>query len=256
MPTPKKKESENDFVDRCIPIVLAEGTAEDGAQAAAICHSMFKAWKKKQEGKSMNPEIERRYFPVTELRAIADEKGLRHITGYAAIFDSLSDDLGGFREKIDKGAFKKTIKKDDVRALKNHNTDYVIARTKSGTLKLSEDERGLKIDAMPPDASWARDLMTSIERGDIDQMSFGFQTVTDRWETQNKEEIRTLMEVKLFDVSPVTFPAYPDTEVGLRSLEEYRKNTPPVGGEDRVEDCGMNVLLGEEDETYRKIMNV
>ena len=202
-------------------------------------------------------EIERRNFPVEELRAITDDKGLRHITGYAAVFNSLSDNLGGFREKIDKGAFKKSIKKDDVRALKNHNTDYVIARTKSGTLKLSEDERGLKIDALPPDAGWARDLMVSIERGDIDQMSFGFMTISDRWETKDKEEIRTLEEVQLFDVSPVAFPAYPDTAVGLRSLDEYQKtkNTPPEGGEHTVED-NMSVLLGEEDEIYRKIIGI
>jgi len=204
-------------------------------------------------------EIERRNFPVEELRAITDDKGLRHITGYAAVFNSLSDNLGGFREKIDKGAFKKSIKKDDVRALKNHNTDYVIARTKSGTLKLSEDERGLKIDALPPDAGWARDLMVSIERGDIDQMSFGFMTISDRWETKDKEEIRTLEEVQLFDVSPVAFPAYPDTAVGLRSLGEYQKtkNIPPEGGENKVEDISRSaVLLGEEDEIYRKIIGI
>lgn len=202
-------------------------------------------------------EIERRNLPVTELRAITDDKGLRHITGYAAVFDSLSEDLGGFREKIDKGAFKKTIKKDDVRALKNHNADYVIARTKSGTLKLSEDEHGLMIDATPPDTQWARDLMSSIDRGDIDQMSFGFQTVSDRWETQSKEEIRTLMEVRLFDVSPVTFPAYADTEVGLRSLEEYRKTALPkgaIGGEG--ERSALTVLLMEEDEIYKQIMQI
>lgn len=204
-------------------------------------------------------EIERRNFPVEELRAITDDKGLRHITGYAAVFNSLSDDLGGFREKIDPGAFKRTIKKDDVRALKNHNTDYVIARTKSGTLKLSEDERGLKIDALPPDAGWARDLMVSIERGDIDQMSFGFMTISDRWETKGKEEIRTLEEVHLLDVSPVAFPAYPDTTVGLRSREEYRKakNTPPEGGEHTAEDISRSmVLLSEEDDIYRKIIGI
>jgi hypothetical protein len=202
-------------------------------------------------------EVERRNFPVTELRAVTDDKGLRHITGYAAIFDSLSEDLGGFREKIEPGAFKKSIKKDDVRALKNHNTDYVIARTKSGTLKLSEDERGLKIDATPPDAQWAKDLMESIDRGDIDQMSFGFQTVTDRWETQNNEEIRTLVEVRLFDVSPVTFPAYPDTEVGLRSLDEYRKTASPSNGDGGggLDPTIMNGLLAAEEEQLRLQIN-
>jgi hypothetical protein len=173
--------------------------------------------------KNRKNEIERRNFPVEELRAITDEEGLRHISGYAAVFNSLSEDLGYFREKIDPGAFSETINADDVRALKNHNSDYVLGRNKSGTLTLSEDQRGLKIDIQPPDAQWARDLMVSIDRGDIDQMSFGFQTVADRWEIVDEKEVRTLMKVRLFDVSPVTFPAYPDTEVGLRSLEEYRK---------------------------------
>jgi len=167
-------------------------------------------------------EIERRNFPVEELRAITDEEGLRHIVGYAAVFNSLSEDLGGFREKIDPGAFADTLNTGDVRALKNHNSDYVLGRNKSGTLTLSEDQRGLKIDIMPPDAQWAKDLMVSIDRKDIDQMSFGFRTIDQMWEGEYPDEIRTLMKVQLFDVSPVTFPAYPDTEVGLRSLEEYR----------------------------------
>jgi len=202
--------------------------------------------------------IERRDFPVTELRAITDDKGLRTITGYAAVFDSLSEDLGGFREKIEPGAFKKSIKKDDVRALWNHDSSYVLARNKSKTLTLKEDEHGLKIDITPPDAQWARDLMTSIDRGDVDQMSFGFQTITDRWETQNKEEIRTLMEVKLFDVSPVAFPAYPDTEVGLRSLEEYRKTVIPSNDEEEEEEDPLITLnlLAEEDELFGIINQV
>ncbi len=168
-------------------------------------------------------EFERRNFPVTDLKTITDENGLRHITGYAAVFNALSEDLGRFREKIDPGAFSKTINADDIRALKNHNSDYPLGRNKSGTLTLSEDQRGLKIDIAPPDTQWARDYMVSIDRGDVDQMSFGFETKAQRWEGEYPEEIRTLMEVKLYDVSPVTFAAYPDTEVGLRSLEEYRK---------------------------------
>ncbi|MFA5706430.1 MAG: HK97 family phage prohead protease [Candidatus Neomarinimicrobiota bacterium] len=184
--------------------------------------------------KKKKNEIERRNYPVTELRAITDEKGLRHITGYAAVFNSLSEDLGDYREKIDPGAFSETIRNDDIRALKNHNADYVLGRNKSGTLTLGEDQRGLKIDIIPPDAQWARDYMESIDRGDVDQMSFGFRTLEHRWEGEYPEEIRTLMKVRLFDVSPVTFPAYPDTEVGLRSLEEYRKSqkTPQKEGEE------------------------
>jgi len=168
-------------------------------------------------------QIERRNYVVSELRAITEEKGLRHIAGYAAIFNAMSDDLGWFREKIEPGAFAESIQIDDIRALWNHNSNYVLGRNKSGTLTLSEDAHGLKIDILPPDTQWARDLMVSIDRGDVTQMSFGFETLSDRWETVDKQEIRTLVKVRLIDVSPVTFPAYPNTEVGLRSLEEYRK---------------------------------
>jgi len=173
--------------------------------------------------KKKENEIERRYFPVEEFRAITDEAGLRHIVGYAAVFNSLSEDLGHFREKIDPGAFAETINSDDIRALKNHNSDYVLGRNKSKTLTLEEDQRGLKIDIIPPDTQWARDLMVSIDRKDVDQMSFGFRTLEYRWEGEYPNEIRTLMKAQLFDVSPVTFPAYPDTEVALRSFEEHRK---------------------------------
>jgi uncharacterized protein len=187
--------------------------------------------RKSREVKDMKSKIERRNFPATEIRAMTDDKGLRHIIGYAAVFNSLSEDLGGFREKIMPGCFARACKEGDVRALKNHNSDYVIARTKSGTLMLSEDAHGLKMDAMPPDAQWVKDMMASIDRGDIDQMSFGFRTLTDEWNIVDGENIRTLLDVELFDVSPVAFPAYPDTEVGLRSLEEYRKGAAvPPGG--------------------------
>lgn len=182
-------------------------------------------------------EFERRNFTATELRAVSDDAGVRHITGYAAVFNSLSEDLGGFREKIAPGAFARAIKEDDVRALWNHNSDCVLGRTKSGTLRLSEDTHGLKIECDPPDAQWVRDLMASIDRGDIDQMSFGFMVRSNpdgsrgaQWEEENGEDIRTLTDVELFDVSPVTFPAYPDTEVGLRSLEEHKKSAAIAGG--------------------------
>jgi len=194
----------------------------------------------------MKPAIERRNFNLSELRAITDDKGLRKITGYAAVFNSPTD-VGWFREKIEPGAFGASIGSDDIRALWNHDSNYVLGRNKSGSLMLVEDLHGLKIEIDPPDTQWARDLMVSMERGDVSQMSFGFQTLTDRWELQDGKEIRTLEKVKLFDVSPVTFPAYPDTEVGLRSLEEYRKKEPEI----KDDNLGLNVLLAEEDELYK-----
>jgi len=174
------------------------------------------------------PELKRSYGLALERRAFsfevkAAETEKPKIAGYAAVFNKLSQDLGGFRELIKPGAFAKTIQNADVRALWNHDPNYVLGRTKSGTLKLEEDETGLYIEIDPPDTQWARDLMESIRRGDVDQMSFGFRTVADSWRTENGETIRELLEVELFDVSPVTFPAYPQTSVGVRSAEDVYK---------------------------------
>lgn len=160
-------------------------------------------------------EKEYRVFPL-ELRVSDDKKKIR---GYAAVFNQWSEDLGGFREKIRPGAFSKTIKEADVRALFNHDPNYVLGRNKAGTLRLTEDDKGLEIEVDPPETQWARDLLISIDRGDINQMSFGFSTVKDEWGGDKGEATRELVEVKLFDVSPVTYPAYPQTVVGVRSVE-------------------------------------
>ncbi len=162
-------------------------------------------------------EQERRYFAATELRArTGANPGL---TGHAAVFNQLSEDLGGYREKIQSGAFADTIKSGDVRALWNHDPNFILARTKSGTLKLAEDNTGLKIDADLPDTTFARDLLKSIERGDVDQMSFGFMVLPEgsSWRMEEGTLVRTLLKVELFDVSPVTFPAYPQTDVSARA---------------------------------------
>lgn len=166
--------------------------------------------------------IERRVFPVRELRVAGEGDQPRKINGYAAVFNELSEDLGGFIERIKPGAFAKTLQEADVRALWNHDPNYVLGRTKPGTLRLAEDQTGLAIEIDPPmEAQWARDLMVSMIRGDVDQMSFGFRTIRDEWVTAGEQIVRTLLEVQLYDVSPVTFPAYPQTEVNVRGWEPY-----------------------------------
>ena len=162
-----------------------------------------------------------------ELRA-GDDDGTLTIVGYAAKFDRESQDLGGFVEVIRSGAFRRAVQEDDVRALLNHDPNFVLGRTKSRTLRLSEDATGLRIEIDVPDAQWARDLYRSIERGDIDQMSFAFSVVKDAWtrrEDETPDTLRELLEVRLHDVSPVTYPAYEDTEVGVRSVIENRDLT-------------------------------
>lgn len=166
----------------------------------------------------MNENIERRVVSVAnfEVReATGDEPPV--ISGYAAVFNEWSEDLGGFVEKIEPGAFSGAISRDDVRALVNHDANYVLGRNIAGTLLMEEDEQGLRVVIMPPETTWATDLMTSMRRGDIDQMSFGFGVIDDDWRSENGMTRRTLKELRLYDVSVVTYPAYPQTTVAVRS---------------------------------------
>jgi len=157
-------------------------------------------------------------FPV-ELRNAGEGEEERKIVGRPAIFNQLSRNLGGFRERILPGAFTKTLQESNAKALWNHDKNYVLGSMRSGTLSITEDIEGLSFEAMPPDTQWARDFMQSVERGDVDQMSFRFRAVRDRW-TKDEENnlIRELVEVQLIEVSPVTFPAYPQTSVDLREM--------------------------------------
>lgn len=163
--------------------------------------------------------IEYRAFPLKEIRLQDREGGLPMIAGHAAVFNVLSEVIwGSFRERVLPGAFSKTIGEADVRALWNHDPNHIIGRNKAGTLRLAEDETGLAIEIDPPDTQTARDLTVSMKRGDVDQMSFGFDVVKDRWIETDSMPVRELVEVRLWDVSPVTFPAYPETDVAVRSI--------------------------------------
>ena len=146
------------------------------------------------------------------------------IVGHAAVFNTIAGDGLWFREKIAAGAFSESIGQDDIRALWNHDSNIVLGRNTSGTLALREDEKGLWVEIDPPDTQSARDLMVSIERGDVSQMSFGFEVLTDEWERKEDEpDLRILKKVKLWDVSPVTFPFYTQTDVALRSHDKWQK---------------------------------
>lgn len=180
-----------------------------------------------QNNKNNIEGLERRNFTNSEIRV--ENADNREVVGYASVFtdadgnEALSENLGGFREKIDPEAFNGVLD-NDVRALFNHDPNLILGRTTAGTLSLSVDERGLKYNFIAPDTTAGRDLIVSLERGDVNQSSFGFIVEEDDWEEDNDGmTIRTIKKVgRLLDISPVVYPAYPDAEAGKRSLLNYR----------------------------------
>lgn len=164
-------------------------------------------------------DVEIRGVHGVETRADA---GKRTLIGYAAIFNSDTTIGDYFIERIDPAAFNKAVG-SDVRALVDHDTGRVIGRTKSGTLRLEIDTRGLKVEIDVPDTGDGRDLWTLVERGDISGMSFGFRVTKQEWDETGDLPVRTILEVELYEVSAVAFPAYEGTEIGLRSLDSARK---------------------------------
>jgi len=148
------------------------------------------------------------------------DDGSTRIVGYAAVFDSDSVDFGFFREVIRPGAFARTLREDgDVRALLDHDTGKIIGRTKAGNLKLTEDSRGLRIELTPIETEDGKKALEWVRSKVVDGMSFGFIPVNDRWSIKNGKSYRELLDVDLFEVSLVAFPAYPGTSAGVRSTE-------------------------------------
>ena len=164
----------------------------------------------------MIKDIERRASALgVETRADGDSK--KTLVGYAALFNSDTQIGDWFIERIAPGAFDEAIK-GDVRALIDHDTGRVIGRTKSKTLRLKTDDKGLGVEIVVPDTVDGRDLLTLVERGDISGMSFGFRVTKQEWDETGNIPVRTILEVELFEVSAVAFPAYEDTEIGARSM--------------------------------------
>lgn len=163
-----------------------------------------------------------RTFDITKLKTRdATENEPPKITGYAAVFNSKTSIGDFFEESIEPGAFSKTLSENgDIRALFNHNWDSVLGRTKSGTLYLEEDERGLKFEIELPNTTLGRDLAESMQRGDINQCSFGFFATEETWDYSVEPAQRTIHEVELYEISVVSIPAYEDTEAALVRSKE------------------------------------
>jgi HK97 family phage prohead protease len=171
---------------------------------------------KNQEQRGANTAVERRYAEHGgEVRARAES---RAVEGYAAMY-GVRADLGWFTEEIAAGAFDEADTAEVV-ALFNHDPNYPLARNSAGTLQIELDAKGLLYRFDAPNSPMGENLLESLKRGDIKQSSFGFTVKDDKWEMRDGREHRTILKVgSLFDVSPVTFPAYPDTTVAKRSKE-------------------------------------
>ncbi|MGA1074150.1 MAG: HK97 family phage prohead protease [Ilumatobacteraceae bacterium] len=207
--------------------------AEDGSSMDRGEHLMD-TYHRTEDGVTV-PDREVRRVERLELRQSDD--GLPMIEGYATVYDYRYDigggpDMGGFTEVIATGAASKSAQEADVRLLANHG-GLPLARTRSGTLQLESDDIGLKVRAtLDPTNPAAQEVRSAMERGDVDQMSFAFRVVRDQWNADYSE--RTISEVKLFDVSVVTYPANPATVVKLRAddqpAEDAAEEAPKASG--------------------------
>jgi len=219
------------------------------------------------------PQREYRVTPHAQIRA--KKNGDKQvIDGYAAVFNQLSVNLGWYRERIKPGAFADCLATSpDVRCLFNHDPSLLLGRTKNETLRLKEDNTGLHFEADPPDTNAARDVMTLIERRDVDQCSFGFYVTDAEWtqepdpdNSKNLILVRNINKAEVFDTSPVTYPAYEGTSVDLRGSiaklwpggipEDVRSHIPDLETRAKgADECDCNCAAcqdGECDECSNK----
>ena len=217
-----------------------------------------------------------RAIPLEGVEVRRNDDGGFSFRGTAAVFDKRSEDLGGFVEVIKRGAFKDVLE-DDVRLLFNHDPNFVMARTASGTLSLEEKPKGLVAEADIGDYSYANDIRLMLEREDVSQMSFAFRIDPMDESAQEWEELgdgtllRTIKRFsELFDVSVVTYPAYPQTDAGVRAMAKLHRgealaedereallsrlgpnstDTPPEERDDRADGSTEPVAQAEGDES-------
>ncbi|PHM46505.1 HK97 family phage prohead protease [Xenorhabdus miraniensis] len=162
-----------------------------------------------------------------EVRTDTQESQPTRIVGYGSVFNSRSEPLWGFREIIKPGAFDAVLK-DDVRGLFNHDPNFILGRSTAGTLTLAVDERGLQYDIQAPDTQTIRDLVLApMQRGDINQSSFAFRVARDGEHWYEDEEGIVIREItqfsRLYDVSPVTYPAYQAADSAVRAMNQWKE---------------------------------
>lgn len=222
LPTVIENETDVEFIVRAI--TDKEMVAKYPRQQERIVAAQEILQNHKRDSGDPNSKREMRIINDEDIEMrVEDKDGEKRLQGYAAKFNKWSEDLGYFREKIAPGAFTDAIKDSDVRALKNHDPNLLLGRTSAGTLRLVENKVGLKFEVDMPNTTTGQDTLEEVRRGDITGCSFGFTVKEQSWrylEDGNVE--RTIVKVgELFDVGPVTYPAYPDTSVAARSREAF-----------------------------------
>lgn len=173
------------------------------------------------------PKVEKRELLSDGIEVRESESGVKTITGYAVKWEKKSQTMGfwmRFKEQFRQGAFVDSLTADDQRALWSHDTSQVLGRTKNGTLRLSEDDTGLRFELDLPETTLGRDAYETIKRGDVDGVSFGFKMVKEEWDESDSDNIvRSVLKAQLFEISPVAFPAYPDSTVSARNYDPYKE---------------------------------
>jgi len=168
------------------------------------------------------------------------------IRGYAAVYGMDSEWMGGFYEQIEAGAFD-NVMNDDVRAYYNHDENRLLGRVSSGTLRISTDKKGLYYEVDLPNTTYANDLIKLMKRGDVNQSSFAFLIEKDRWEQRNGTTYRVIEKVsRLFDVSPVAQPAYPDATSELKKRDLETESEEELKTDTSSEDTSVEVKTDEE----------
>lgn len=176
-----------------------------------------------------------------------DDDGNRTLTGYAVKWDKKSHVLGywrKFREQFKKGAFVASLENDDQRFLWSHDTSQVLGRTKNKTLRLEEDDVGLRFELDLPNTTLGNDTYETIKRGDVDGVSFGFSMLDDEMDEPDDDlPLRTVKKAKLFEVSAVAFPAYPDSEVSARGYDRMKEFDEEMKKREAEQKAKINILL-------------
>ena len=234
-PTPNDGETHDDWIDRCMSNPTMIDEYDDNDQRLAVCNTIWDDSRSKEpESKAtMKPERLAITNKMAEVRVAKRAEGddePHEIRGYAAVFYNgtpetefrLWDDMV---ERIMPGAFDDVlVSKPDVRGLFNHDPDHVLGRTSAGTMSLSVDGKGLAYRIVLGDTNVAQDVAKHVQRGDIDGSSFAFQVQSERFRTEDGIDIREIEKVEpLYDVGPVTFPAYEGTAAGFRATEDIAR---------------------------------